>query len=69
VNGDVLVAMVADVDDDDVALARADGGAGELAIHGEDALLPAEPGEANPLYLPTKHTQTMRAIMLARGSS
>jgi len=54
VDGDVPVAMVADVHDDDVALAGADGRAGELAVHGEDALLPAQPGDANPLYLPAK---------------
>jgi hypothetical protein len=54
VDGDVLFDMVADVDDDDIALAGANGRAGELAVHGEDALLPAQPGHGNPLYLPTK---------------
>ena len=39
VEGDVLVALVVDVDDDDVARARVDGRAGELAVHGQDGLL------------------------------
>ena len=43
VDGDVLVAMVADVDDDDVAPARADGRPRELPVHGEDGLLVAQP--------------------------
>lgn len=51
-DGDVLVAMVADVDDEDVAAARADGGSGELAVDGEDAPLPAQPGDVDPLNLP-----------------
>jgi hypothetical protein len=58
VDGDVLIALVVDVYDDDVALAGADGRAGELVVHGEDALLSAQPGDANPLYLPTENTVT-----------
>ena len=54
VDGDVLVAMVADVDDDDVAPARADGRPRELPVHGEDAPLPAQLGDVNLLYLPGK---------------
>jgi hypothetical protein len=53
-DGDVLVAMVADVDDEDVAAARADGRAGELAVHGEDALLPAQLGDDNLFNLTGK---------------
>ena len=51
VEGDVLVALVVDVDDDDVARARVDGRAGELAVHGQDGLLVAEPGDLCLLYL------------------
>ena len=43
VNGDIFIALVVDVDDDDITLPREDGRAGELAIHGEDGLLMAEP--------------------------
>ena len=50
-DGDVLVAMVVDVHDDDVALAREDGRAGELAVHGEDGLLAAEPSVVSLPYL------------------
>ena len=51
VEGDVLVALIVDVDDDDVARARVDGRAGELAVHGQDGLLVAEPGDLCLLYL------------------
>jgi hypothetical protein len=54
VDGDVLVAMVADVDDDDVAPERADGRPGELPVHGQDAPLPAQPGDVHLPYLPSK---------------
>lgn len=42
-DGDVFIALVVDIDDDEVALARVDGGAGELAVDGEDGPLLAEP--------------------------
>lgn len=51
VDGDVFVALVADVDDDDIALARVDGRAGELAVHGEDGLLVTEPCVVSLFYL------------------
>lgn len=51
VDGDVFIALVVDVDDDDIALARVDGRAGELTIHGEDGLLVAEPGVVSLLNL------------------
>lgn len=49
--GDVLIAMVEDVDDDDVALPRIDGRAGELAVDGKDGLFTAEPRVVALLYL------------------
>ena len=58
VDGDVLVAMVVDVDDDDVAPARADGRPGELPVHGQDAPLPAQPPDDNLLYLPSNKDST-----------
>ena len=42
-NGDVFIALVVDVDDDKVALARVDGRAGELPVDGEDGPLLAQP--------------------------
>ena len=51
VDGDVLIALVVDVDDDDIALAREDGRAGELAVHGKDGLLLAEPSVVTLLNL------------------
>ena len=51
VNGDVFIALVVDVDDDDIALPREDGWAGELAVHGEDGLLVAEPRVVSLLNL------------------
>ena len=60
VDGDVPVAMVADVHDDDVALAGADGRAGELAVHGEDALPLAEPGVVSFLYLQVQFCLTIQ---------
>jgi hypothetical protein len=54
VDGDVLVALVVDVDDDDVTLARVDGGPGELPVHGEDGLLVAEPCHIGFLDLQNK---------------
>jgi len=65
VDGDVLVAMVADVDDDDVAPARADGRPGQLPVHGQDAPLPAQPPDDNLLYLPSKKT-VRPPLLLAR---
>lgn len=51
VDGDVFIALVVDVDDDDIALARVDGWAGELTIHGEDGLPVAESGIVSLLNL------------------
>jgi hypothetical protein len=46
----IPVNLVVDVNDDNVALARVDGRPGELAVHGEDGLPLAEPGDLR-LYL------------------
>jgi hypothetical protein len=54
VDGDVLVPLAVDVDDNNVALARIDGQAGKLAVHGEDGLLVAEPGHFGFLDLGKK---------------
>jgi hypothetical protein len=47
----LLPTLVVDVNDDNVALARVDGRPGELAVHGEDGLPLAEPGDLRLLYL------------------
>jgi hypothetical protein len=59
-DGDVFVAMVVNVDGDDVALARVDGWPGELPVHGEDALPLAEPGVVSFLYLQVKFCLTIQ---------
>jgi len=53
-DGDVFIAMVVNIDGDDVALARVDGWTGELPVHGEYALPLAEPGVVSFLYLQAK---------------
>jgi hypothetical protein len=51
VDCNVLVALVVDVDEDDVAVPREDCRAGELAVDGEDGLLAAEPSVVSLPYL------------------
>ena len=50
-NGDVLVSLVDDLDDNCIALASIDGGAGVLAVDSKDVLGAAEPGAWSFLYL------------------
>lgn len=53
--------LVVNIDGDEVALARVDGWPREPAVHGEDALLLAEPGVVSFLYPQVKKFPFTRA--------